>query len=292
MIAKGRKTAYLLVAPALFCIGAVALYPIFWVVLLSLQRYMPIFDIIKFVGLRNYLALAQDARFWNALYNTFYFTAVSVAIEFILGLAIALVLHRSFKGRGWVRAAVLIPWAIPTVVSARMWEWIFNADFGVMNYLLRSLGLISENLNWLGHPSLAMHAAIMVDVWKTTPFAALLLLAGLQVIPDDLYKSARVDGAGPVKTFFHITLPLLKPAIMVTLLFRSLDAFRIFDAVYILTGGGPASTTETMSIYAYKLLFQTLQFGYGSAVAVVTFICVMGISAFYIRLLSPGRVVA
>ena len=289
VIARERRAAFLFTAPAIFCMAVVAFYPILWALYLSLHRRMPIFGISKFVGLRNYIFLAQDTRFWNALFNTLYFTLVSVALEFILGLAIALVLHQAFRGRGWVRAAVLIPWAIPTVVSARMWEWIYNSDFGVLNYLLVSASIISTKLNWLGDSALAIHATIMVDVWKTTPFVALLLLAGLQLIPQDLYRAAQVDGAGPLTSFRHITLPMLKPAILVVLLFRTLDAFRIFDAVYILTGGGPANTTETLSIYSYKLLFQTLQFGYGSAVAVVTFVSVMVISFFYIRVLAGVR---
>ncbi|MEE8450082.1 MAG: sugar ABC transporter permease [Thermodesulfobacteriota bacterium] len=289
VIARERRAAFLFTAPAIFCMAVVAFYPILWALYLSLHRRLPIFGISKFIGLRNYIFLAQDTRFWNAFFNTLYFTLVSVALEFILGLAIALVLHQAFRGRGWVRAAVLIPWAIPTVVSARMWEWIYNSDFGVLNYLLVSASIISTKLNWLGDSALAMHAAIMVDVWKTTPFVALLLLAGLQFIPQDLYRAAQVDGAGPLTSFRHITLPMLKPAILVVLLFRTLDAFRIFDAVYILTGGGPANTTETLSIYSYKLLFQTLQFGYGSAVAVVTFVSVMVISFFYIRVLAGVR---
>jgi multiple sugar transport system permease protein len=286
---RERRTAFWFSAPAVLCMAAVAFYPILWAIYLSLHRRMPIFGISKFAGLRNYIFLAQDARFWNALSNTLYFTLVSVALEFILGLAIALVLHQAFKGRGLIRAAVLIPWAIPTVVSARMWEWIFNTDFGVLNYLLVSSKIISGKLNWLGDSALAIHAAILVDLWKTTPFVALLLLAGLQLIPQDLYRAAQVDGAGWLRSLRHITLPMLKPAILIVLLFRTLDAFRIFDAVYILTGGGPANTTETLSIYAYKLLFQTLQFGYGSAVAVATFISVMVISFFYIRVLAGVR---
>ena len=195
MIARERRAAFLFTAPAIFCMAVVAFYPILWALYLSLHRRMPIFGISKFVGLRNYIFLAQDTRFWNALFNTLYFTLVSVALEFILGLAIALVLHQAFRGRGWVRAAVLIPWAIPTVVSARMWEWIYNSDFGVLNYLLVSAGIISIKLNWLGDSALAIHAAIMVDVWKTTPFVALLLLAGLQLIPQDLYRAAQVRAA-------------------------------------------------------------------------------------------------
>lgn len=283
---REKRLAALFVAPAVAAIVAVAIFPILSALWLSLNRKMLIFNISKFVGLDNYLFLMKDPRFWNALANTAYFTLASVALEVLLGLAVAMALNRAFKGRNLVRAAVLLPWAIPTVVSARMWEWIYSPDLGILNYLLKSLGVAAGDINWLGDGFLAMHAAIMVDVWKTTPFAALLIYAGLQVIPDELYKAAKVDGADWARRFWHVTLPLLKPVILITLLFRTLDAFRIFDAIYVLTNGGPANTTETLSIYSYKLLFQTLQFGYGSAVAVVTFLCVMAISFFYIRLLG------
>jgi multiple sugar transport system permease protein len=166
-----------------------------------------------------------------------------------------------------------------------MWEWILNPDFGLLNYLLQQIGLLSSPLNWLGDRVLAMHALILADVWKTSPFVALILLAGLQMIPEEVYEAARVDGAGRWQIFRRITVPLLLPFILIVLLFRTLDAFRIFDLVYVLTGGGPANTTETLSLYAYKLLFQTLQFGYGSAVAVVTFLTVLLISAACILLL-------
>ena len=208
-----------------------------------------------------------------------YFTGVSVALELLLGLSIALLLNRTFRFKGLVTAMVLIPWAIPTVVSARMWEWMYNTDFGILNHLL------GVKINWLGSPFWAMNAAVLMDVWKTTPFAAILLLAGLNVIPRELYQAARIDGAGSWSIFRRITLPLLMPVVLVVLLFRTMDAFRVFDAVYVLTGGGPANSTETLSIYAYKVLFQTLQFGYGSTLSIVVFLCVGAISILYIRFL-------
>jgi multiple sugar transport system permease protein len=271
------------VIPALALLTLVTVYPVTYVVVLSLQRRMPIFDISRFVGLDNYLFLLRDDRFWNALGNTAYFTALSVTVELLLGLAVALLMERLFRLKGVARAVILVPWAIPTVVSARMWEWIFNTDFGVLNYLT------GVRINWLGSPFWAMHAAVAVDVWKTTPFVAILLMAGLQAIPRDLYQAARVDGAEPWAVYRHVTLPLLRPVILVVLLFRTLDAFRVFDAIYVLTGGGPANTTETLSIYAYRVLFQTLQFGYGSALAVTVFFFTGLISVGYISLLTRGR---
>lgn len=270
------------VIPALVMLSFVTIYPILYVFYLSLHRRLLIFDISRFVGIENYLFLFKDDRFWNALKNTVYFTSLSVSLELLLGLAIAMLLNRPFRFKGVARALVLIPWAIPTVVSARMWEWIYNTDFGILNYL------IGAKINWLGSPFWAINAAVFMDVWKTTPFVAILLMAGLQVIPQELYHAARVDGAGSWAIFRRITLPLLRPVILVVLIFRTLDAFRVFDAVYVLTGGGPANTTETLSIYAYKVLFQTLQFGYGSTLSVVVFLCTGAISVFYIRLLSRG----
>ncbi|MEW6377477.1 MAG: sugar ABC transporter permease [Thermodesulfobacteriota bacterium] len=278
-IDKGNK----FVLPSIVLLLLVTLYPLFYVFYLSLQRRLLLFDISKFVGMENYLFLFRDDRFFNALKNTLYFTIVSVTLELVLGIAIALLLHRSFKAKGLMRAVVLIPWAIPTVVSAKMWEWIYNTDFGILNYLL------GIQVNWLGHPLWAIHAAIFMDVWKTTPFVVILITAGLQVIPKELYQAARVDGAGSWKIFRWITLPLLKPVILVVMIFRTLDAFRVFDAIYVLTGGGPANTTETLSIYAYKVLFQTLQFGYGSTLSVVVFLCIGSISVFYLRLLSRDK---
>ncbi len=267
------------VMPAVVLLAAVTVYPLLSVLYLSLQRRLPIFGITKFTGFDNYRFLLSDDRFWNAIGNTVYFTAVSVALELLLGLAGALLLNRNFRFKGLATAAVLVPWAIPTVVSARMWEWIYNTDFGVLNYLL---GL---RINWLGSPFWALNAAVFMDVWKTTPFAVILLLAGLKMIPRELYQAARIDGAGAWPTFTKITLPLLMPVIVVVLIFRTLDAFRVFDAVYVLTGGGPANTTETLSIYAYKVLFQTLQFGYGSTLSVVEFLCTAGVTVLYIRFL-------
>jgi multiple sugar transport system permease protein len=268
--------------PSLILICLVTLYPVLYAFYLSFFRKLPIFGIARFAGLDNYLFLAADARFWNALKNTAYFTASSVCLELVIGFAIALLLSRKFPLRGVVRAVVLVPWAIPTVVSAKMWEWMYNSDFGIFNYLL------STHINWLGSPFWALNAAIFMDVWKTTPFVAILLMAGLQVIPKELYQAARVDGAGGWEVLRRITLPLLMPVFLVVLIFRTLDAFRIFDAVYVLTGGGPANTTETLSIYAYKVLFQTLQFGYGSTLAIVVFLCVGLITVFYVSLLRKG----
>lgn len=283
------RLGYLLIFPAVILLAGVALVPIAAAFFLSLQRRLPIFQIVQFVGLENYRFLAIDPRFWNSLGNTLYFTFLAVSLELALGLAVALLFDRAFPGRGWMRAIVLLPWAIPTVVSSRIWEWLYNVEFGFFNFLLTDSGLVGGPVNWLGDPFWAIHAAILIDLWKSAPFVAILLTAGLQTIPRELYLAARVDGAGGWGIFRHIILPSLKPMILVVLLFRTLDAFRVFDAIYVLTGGGPGNTTETLSIYTYKVLFQTLQFGYGSALSVAMFLCVVGISLIYVALLGRER---
>lgn len=276
-----RMEPWALMSPALALLAAVTAFPMLYVAWLSLQ-HRALFRPPGFAGLEHYLHLAADGRFWNALGNTLYFAAVSVALELALGLAIALLLQRAGRVRPAVYAAVLVPWAIPTVVSARMWEWMYNPEIGLFSHLA------GQSVNWLGDPALALHAAIAMDVWKSTPFVALLLLAGLQALPRDLAHAAAIDGANAWTAFRRVTLPLLAPVILVAAVFRTIDALRVFDAIYVLTGGGPANATETLSIYAYRVLFQMLDFGYGSALAVVMLV-VTGIAAIaYARLLRGG----
>lgn len=267
-------------APAALLLGVVTLYPLVHVAWLSLQRRSLLDpDPPSFAGLDNYARLAADERFWNALGNTLYFAGVSVSLELALGLAFALVVQRPFRGRAALYGIILLPWAVPTAVSARMWEWMYEAEIGVLNHLL------GVSVNWLGSPAWALNAAIAMDVWKSTPFVALLLVAGLQAIPRELYQAAAVDGASRWTVLRRITLPLLAPVMLVALIFRTIDAFRAFDSIYVLTGGGPADSTETLSIYAYKALFQTLEFGYGSALAVSVFACVALVAGLYAVLL-------
>ena len=278
---SSRAESLLFVAPAALLLAVVTAAPMIYVVWLSLQERTP-FRAPAFAGTDNYLRLAADARFWNALANTIYFAALSVSLELALGLAVALAVARAGRLRSLVYGAILVPWAVPAVVSARMWEWMYNPEIGVLNYLL------GARINWLGDPTLALHAAIAMDVWKSTPFVALLLLAGLQGVPRDLYRAAAIDGASAWTAFRRITLPLLAPVILVATVFRTIDALRVFDSVYVLTGGGPANGTETLSIYAYKVLFQTLDFGYGSALAVAVLAITAAATLVYARLLRGG----
>jgi ABC-type sugar transport system permease subunit len=266
------RTPALLLLPTLAGLGAVSLYPIvrsFW---LSVRDTTLASQTDSFVGLENFRRLADDGQFWNAYQQTLLFTAASTLLETLLGLGIALVLFETFRGRGFVRAAMLVPWAIPTVVTSRMFGWLFDGQNGVVNYLLRTLGLIDQNVNWAGSVEHAMQTIIIADVWKTTPFMALLILAGLQTIPTSLSEAARVDGGGPWQVFWRVRLPLVAPALLIAALLRALDAFRIFDLVYVLTGGGPADSTETLSTLTYKRLFSGLELGYGSAIATAMFL--------------------
>lgn len=261
----------LLLAPTLALVGLVVGVPVLRVVQLSFMRVDLEHGLhLRWAGLDSYVRLIQDDRFWTSLGNTAVFAACSVLGETALGLAFALVLHRRFRGRGFLRAIVLVPWALPTAVMALAWAWIFNDSFGVANDLLRRLGLVSRPVAWLGEPGTAMLAMILSDVWKTTPFVALVVLAGLQGIPEELLEAARVDGLGPFQRFRHIVLPLLAPSLLVAVLFRAVQAYGAFDVVYVMTGGGPGGSTETVSLYAFQNYFRYLDFGYGSAVATLS----------------------
>ena len=240
----------------------------------------------NFLGLTNYINLVKDGRFWIDVWHTFLFTVVSVSLEFVLGLCLALIMNQSIKGIGMIRTMGLIPWAIPTAVSAMMWKYMYDGDFGVIAHIFSKIGLIDTQAAMLMTPDGAMASAIIADIWKTTPYMALLLLAGLQVIDSGLYEAASIDGSGKVNTFFRISLPLLKPSIMVALLFRTLDAFRVFDLLSILTGGGPGNGTETLSIYSNKLIFSQSNYGYGSAVVMGMFVCVAVIAFIYMKVLG------
>lgn len=248
----------------------------------------------NFIGFENYtyyfnelkVVNGETGRLGKALLNTFNFTVISVFLELVLGLAIALLINKSFKGRGLVRAAILVPWAIPTAVSAMMWKFMYDGQTGIVANLFANLGLVENAGILLTTKTGAMFSIIFADVWKTTPYMALLLLAGLQTIPSELYQAGQIDGATKIQQFFRITLPLLKPTVLVALLFRTLDAFRIFDLVAVLTNGGPANSTETISVYAYKTMFAQMDFGKGSTLSIVVFICVSLISIGYIKILG------
>lgn len=240
----------------------------------------------NFIGLKAYGNLIKDTRFWKALGHTLIFTVISVGIELVLGMLLALIMNKAMKGIGLVRTVALIPWAIPTAVSAMIWSYLYDGSYGIVSFLFNKLGIINSQSAMLLTSHGAMSAAIIADVWKTTPYMALLLLAGLQVIDRGLYESSAIDGAGPVVTFFKITLPLVKPSLLVALLFRTLDAFRVYDLIAILIGGGPGNGTESLSIYAYKLMFDQSNYGYSSVVVMGMFVVVAIIAFLYVKVLG------
>jgi len=262
-----RERTLSLLPAALLLLLVVAL-PIARVIALSVMRTeMGEGFHLEWAGIEPYVRLWQDGRWWTSLRNTAVFTSASVAVEMALGVAFALLLHRRFRGRGLARAVVVLPWALPTAVMALAWSWIFNDSFGVANDLLHRLGIAREPIAWLGHGGTAMFAMIAADVWKTTPFVTLIVLAGLQAIPLEVMEAARVDGLNARQRLMRITLPLLAPSLLVALAFRMVQAYGAFDLVYVMTGGGPGGATETVSLYAYQNYFRYLDFGYGSAIA-------------------------
>jgi multiple sugar transport system permease protein len=242
----------------------------------------------RFIGLANYTGLWQDPAFWRSLRFTVLFVLISVPMETLLGLCIALILNESLPLRGLLRACVLIPWAIPAAVSGRAFELIYNTSYGAANFVLSMVGFTNAPINWLGSEVGAFAAVVVADTWKTTPFAAILLLAGLSAIPEDLYRQAMVDRATLVQRFFRITVPLLRPVLVVTILFRSVEALRIFDIIFVLTGGGPGSATLSLSLLGYRY-FSSGDFGYGSAVSVVLFFLALAFSVVYVRLGGFGK---
>ncbi len=288
---REERLAWLLVAPAVAAVAGIALAPLVWTAWDSLHAHdlrLP-WQGHPFVGLAHYAALGRSARFWEALAHTAVFTALSVSLEVVLGLGLALVLDRVRRGRGAVRAVVLLPWAIPTVVAGLVWRFMFS-ERGVVNAVLAASGAVPHGPDWLVHATLAWVPLVAADVWKTTPFVALLFLAGLQAIDPALYDAARIDGAGAFQRLVQITVPLLRPVLLVVLVFRTLDAVRVFDLVYVLTGGGPGTATEPIALLAFDTLLRDLRFGRGAALSVVVFAVAFGLALAYVRLL--GRDVA
>ena len=277
-----RAYPAVLTAPTLILLGLLAVVPIVHAFWISLFQDLG-FGQRTFVGLQNYRDLLSDPEAREALWFTLLFVGISVPVELVLGLLLALVIHPPFRGRGWVRAAALVPWAIPTVVTSWMWLYIFDGDRGILNYLLFGVDT-PHYITFMEQTFWARTAVIVADVWKTVPFTALLILAGLQSIPEELYEAARVDGAGPLRRFFTITLPLLRPALLVALLFRTIDAFRVFDLVYVMTRG--RSGTSVLQYLGYQRLIVESNYGLGCAISVLVFLLIALVALFYIRTVS------
>lgn len=293
------RSAWLFLAPMLIVLAAVAGWPLLRTFYFGFTNTsLSDFENHKWIGFGNYLTVIKmasgrvlydgllvDPAWWTAVWNTIRFSIVSILLETALGMVVALVLNAEFYGRGIVRAAILIPWAIPTIVSAKMWSWIMNDQFGLLNDILLHLHLIDTKIAWTASAGTAFIAILIVDVWKTTPFMALLILAGLQMVPSDIYEAAKIDGIHPVKVFWRVTLPLIRPALMVAIIFRGLDALRIFDLVYVLTPNN--SQTKTMAVFARENLFDFDKFAKGSAASSLLFLILALITIAYIYL---GRV--
>ncbi|AZO61641.1 MAG: sugar ABC transporter permease [Mesorhizobium sp.] len=293
------RSAWLFLAPMLLVLAAVAGWPLLRTFYYSFtDASLADLDARQWVGFDNYFSmlsmpsgrvlydgLLADPVWWRAVWNTLLFAVVSVSCETVLGMIVALVLNADFRGRGFVRAAILIPWAIPTIVSAKMWQWMLNDQFGIINAVLLNLGLIDAKIAWTASTDTAMIAVLIVDIWKTTPFMALLFLAALQMLPRDVIEVARLDGANPWQIFWKVTLPLIRPAVMVAVIFRALDALRIFDLIYVLTPNNVH--TKSMSVFVRENLFEFDKFAYGSAASTLLFLIVALLTISYIRI---GRI--
>ncbi len=293
-VSRRHRQGLLLLAPAVVVLLATAGYPLAETIRLSFTN-ANLGDVAepRWVGFANYwyttprgvgLGVLQDPRWWNAVAKTLVFTLASVGLELIFGLLLAILINARFPGRGLVRTSILLPWVIPGVVSAQMWSWMFNDQFGVVNDMLKRIDAIDQGLAWIGNPDTALLTIIIVEVWKTTPFMTLLLLAGLQTIPVEIYEAAEVDGAGAWTRFWRVTLPLLKPAILIALVLRSVDALRVFDVIYVMNGY--AESTISMTAYARQQLADFQLLGMGSAASVLIFLVILALTIAYVRMLK------
>jgi ABC-type sugar transport system permease subunit len=286
--AQEHSLAVALLLPTLIIVGVTVLVPLVYAAWLSLHN-VPANPRAErpFVGLDNYLSIVQMPAFQSAMRNTVYFALVSLIVQIPIGLAIAILLDQEFKGRGLVRALILIPWAIPTIVNGALWEWIYNPSYGALNGLLLQLGLIRTPVLWLGTPTSAMNAVIAADTWKVLPFYAVMFLAGLQTVPKELYDASTVDGAGALGKLRYVMLPFLRPFLLIVLVLRTTETFRVFDIIYMLTSGGPGGGTTVITYYAYQVTFESLRFGYGSALSFIIGGTCLCLALVYIRVLKP-----
>lgn len=278
--------AWMLNAPALIAIFLLAGYPIIQSVWISLHNYnLKRPQRFDFVGLGNFADILDSPEFWSSLWITVKFTLLVVTIVSVLGVAIALLLNQPFRGRGIVRTLILLPWAIPPVVNGLMWQWIYDSKIGALNGVLVALGILTEYRGWLSDPTSALLALVFADVWNVLPLAVILLLAALQKIPGELYESARMDGAGPLQLFWHVTFPWLAQTLLVVLILQTLSAIRAFDVIYVLTAGGPGTSTTTLTWLTYLTTFENLDFGLGNAYALTVSVITLGFALVYFRVL-------
>jgi ABC-type sugar transport system permease subunit len=294
--ASGRKPetqgrlAFWLLVPALIAVFGVIVYPIIRTFIISVFRVQSAMATdTPFVGLDNYAKALTNENFWGAMGRTLYFTGVSTALELVLGLAVAGLLNAPLRGRWLFRAIVVIPWAIPTVVNASMWKGILSAQYGSLNAVLSELGIIDQYQIWLGDPWTALNMVILADAWKTTPLVAFFLLAGLTLIPKEIYEAARIDRAGWWRTLRSITLPMLVPSISIVVVLRTVEAFKVFDIIYVMTRGGPANGTQTIAYYAYVTAFSDQNYGMGSALSYLIVFVILILSTIYLRMLRRSE---
>ena len=284
------RFALALLAPSIVVVFGIVIYPILKTLYTSLFSVnTPFAGHFPWVGLDNYTFALGNSEFWSAVERTAYFTLVSTGLELVFGMGIALLLYAPLRLRWLFRTIVVLPWALPTIVNGAMWRYFFNAQYGVINALLTQLGLQSSYHAWFGSPFEALNIVILADVWKNTSLVAFFLLAGLTTIPRDLYEAARIDGYGRFGAFVHITLPLLRPVIVVVLVLRTIEAFKVFDIIYVMTGGGPANGTQSIAFYTYQRAFSDEYFGYGSALAYLIVLFIMVFAILYIRLLRSEQ---
>ena len=280
---RRNLTGYGFVTPTVLVVVGILVYPVIQSFVLSVgQSSIDGSGGYQFVGLKHYLDLLQTGRFWNALKVTLTFTALTIPLELVLGIALALLMNEHFHGKGLARLAVLFPWALPTALNALIWRWMYNSDYGLFNSVALQAGFVDRPINWLGDEVLAMASMVIVAVWKTSSFMALIILAGLQAIPRELYEAGRMDGMTRWQEFREITLPLLRGPILVALVLRSMDALRTFELPFNLTDGGPVIATESLSLYAYKVIFSFIDFNFGAAIVVVQFLVIFAMSLIYI----------
>lgn len=278
-----RHLGPLLASPAIIVVAGVLLLPVAYALATSFSQVAPSDHSLSFNGVANYTRMFSDKYFINSLKLTIIFTIVTVFAEIFLGVAVAVVLNKDFFGRGFVRGIMILPWALPSVVNAVMWKWIFHANYGALNALLSQLGLIDKYKLWLGTPRSAFWCVVVANIWKETPYVVLLTIAALSNISTDYYEAAKMDGSNGWKSFWHITLPLISPVVMILTITKTIWALQTFDLVHIMTGGGPASGTELMSVYIHKNTFKYLDFGYGAAMSFVLMLVCLILTFLYIR---------
>ncbi|BDZ75865.1 carbohydrate ABC transporter permease [Claveliimonas bilis] len=290
-LAKEARLGIFMISPAMLIIIGLMLYPLIYTLYLTVADYNVLTGVNNgFTGIEKYVRVLTDSDFWNAMGVTMYFVAGSLVLQTILGFIVALFLNIPFKGQKLLRAVMLAPWAVPTVVNAQLWNWILNASYGALNKLLLQIGLIDEPIVWLGDPKLAMNVIILADTWKMLPLFVIMLLAGMSTIPESHYEAAKLEGAGFWFSFRKITFPLLKPMLLVVLIMRTAQAMRVFDIVYMLTQGGPNSSTMTISYYTYYQTFGLFDFGYGSALAMIVTVLTVGIAVIYKKVLKSDDI--